>query len=42
MTCDLVALAIDANDPQRVAEFWAGVLGWEVDHSGADIGLLPG
>ena len=41
MTCDLVALAIDANDPQRVAEFWAGVLGWEVDHSGADIGLLP-
>ena len=41
MTCDLVALCIDANDPQRMAEFWAGVLGWEVDHSGADIGLLP-
>ncbi|HWO51761.1 MAG TPA: VOC family protein [Ornithinibacter sp.] len=41
MTCDLVALAIDANDPRRVAEFWAGVLGWELDDSGAVIGLLP-
>ena len=41
MTCDLVALAIDANDPRRVAEFWAGVLGWELDDSGAAIGLLP-
>jgi hypothetical protein len=41
MTCDLVALSIDANDPQRVAEFWAGVLGWEVDGSGDVIGLLP-
>ena len=41
MTCDLVALAIDANDPRRVAEFWAGVLGWELDDSGGVIGLLP-
>jgi catechol 2,3-dioxygenase-like lactoylglutathione lyase family enzyme len=41
MTCDLVALSIDANDPQRVAGFWAGVLGWEVDGSGDVIGLLP-
>ena len=41
MTCDLVALCIDANDPRRVAEFWAGVLGWEVDGSGDVIGLLP-
>ena len=41
MTCDLVALSIDANDPQRVADFWAGVLGWEVDGSGDVIGLLP-
>ena len=41
MTCDLVALCIDANDPRRVAEFWAGVLGWEVDDSGDVIGLLP-
>ncbi|HET7823102.1 MAG TPA: VOC family protein, partial [Ornithinibacter sp.] len=41
MTCDLVALSIDANDPPRVAAFWAGVLGWEVDGSGDVIGLLP-
>jgi predicted enzyme related to lactoylglutathione lyase len=41
MTCELVALCIDANDPRRVAEFWAGVLGWEVDGSGDVIGLLP-
>src|SRR6188472_4731546 len=41
MTCDLVALAIDANDPRRVAEFWAGVLGWELDDSGVAIGLPP-
>ena len=41
MTCDLVALAIDANDPRLVAEFWAGVLGWEVEDSSPVIGLLP-
>jgi len=41
MTCDLVALCIDANDPGRVAEFWAGVLGWQLDDSGGVIGLLP-
>jgi catechol 2,3-dioxygenase-like lactoylglutathione lyase family enzyme len=26
---DLVALCVDANDPPRLAHFWAGVLGWE-------------
>ena len=41
MTCELVALAIDANDPPRLARFWAGVLGWEVDDTGGVIGLLP-
>lgn len=41
MTCELVALAIDANDPARLARFWAGVLGWEVDGTGGVIGLLP-
>jgi Glyoxalase-like domain len=30
MTCHLVALAFDANDPLRLARFWAGVLGWEM------------
>ena len=26
LTCDLVALCIAANDPPRVARFWAGLL----------------
>ena len=29
MTSDLVALCVDANEPRRLARFWAGVLGWE-------------
>jgi predicted enzyme related to lactoylglutathione lyase len=28
MTCHLVALCFDANDPSRLAQFWSGVLGW--------------
>ena len=28
MTAELVALGIDANDPETLARFWAGVLGW--------------
>ncbi|HYN75177.1 MAG TPA: VOC family protein [Candidatus Limnocylindria bacterium] len=39
MTCELVALCIDANDPAALATFWAGVLGWEVADDGAS--LLP-
>ena len=30
MTCQLVALRFDANDPQRLARFWSGVLDWEM------------
>jgi catechol 2,3-dioxygenase-like lactoylglutathione lyase family enzyme len=30
MTCQLVALSIDANDPHRLARFWGAVLGHEV------------
>ncbi len=30
MTCHLIALCFDANDPLRLARFWAGVLGWEM------------
>jgi predicted enzyme related to lactoylglutathione lyase len=30
MTTQLIALCIDANDPARLARFWAGVLGWEM------------
>ena len=38
----LVALSIDANDPHRLAHFWAGVLGWDmVDHPEDGVALLP-
>ena len=42
MTAHLLALCLDANEPLRLARFWAGVLGWELaedDHSG--IALRP-
>ncbi|MER5647646.1 VOC family protein [Streptosporangium sp. NPDC002524] len=43
MTAQLVALCFDANDPLRLARFWAGVLGWElVDDPRDGITLLPG
>jgi predicted enzyme related to lactoylglutathione lyase len=29
MTSHLLALAFEANDPQRLSRFWAGLLGWE-------------
>ena len=42
MTCHLVALSCQANDPQRLAEFWADVLGWvKADDSEWGISLLP-
>jgi predicted enzyme related to lactoylglutathione lyase len=43
MTAHLVALCLDANDPLRLAHFWAGVLGWEMadDDSHDGIALLP-
>ncbi len=30
MTCRLVALCFDANDPRLLGRFWAGVLGWQL------------
>jgi predicted enzyme related to lactoylglutathione lyase len=30
MTCRLLALCFDSNDPAGLAGFWAGVLGWEI------------
>lgn len=43
MTVQLVALCFDANDPLRLARFWAGVLGWEMADDPHDgITLLPG
>jgi catechol 2,3-dioxygenase-like lactoylglutathione lyase family enzyme len=42
MTCHLIALCLDANDPLRLARFWAGLLGWELaDHPDDGITLLP-
>ena len=38
----LVALCFDANDPVRLARFWAEALRWEVDEdSQEEIGLVP-
>ncbi len=42
MTSHLMALCFDANDPVRLAPFWAGVLGREmVDDPDGGIALLP-
>ena len=42
MTARLVALCFDANDPLRLARFWAGALGWELDGGTQEqIGLVP-
>lgn len=30
MALTLVSLSFDANDPDRLAAFWAGALGWEL------------
>jgi predicted enzyme related to lactoylglutathione lyase len=42
MTLRLVALRFDANDPIRLARFWAEALGWEIyDDTHDQIGLVP-
>ena len=42
MALDLVALRIDANDPRRLARFWAEALRWEVaDRPGDTVSVLP-
>jgi len=41
-TARLVALCVDANDPLRLARFWASALRWEIDGETSDgIRLLP-
>jgi catechol 2,3-dioxygenase-like lactoylglutathione lyase family enzyme len=41
MTSRLVALCIDANDPLRLARFWADALRWEVDsETDGEVGLV--
>ncbi len=42
MTPRRFGICIDANDPERVAEFWAAVLDRETETSGEEIRLLPG
>ena len=41
MTSRLDALCIDANDPVRLAHFWAAALHWEIHESRDEIGLVP-
>ena len=42
MSSHLHALCFDANDPPRLARFWSGVLGWEMNDDGdGGIVLLP-
>jgi catechol 2,3-dioxygenase-like lactoylglutathione lyase family enzyme len=42
MTCQLLALCVDANDPLGLARFWGGVLGWEMAADSQDgVALLP-
>jgi predicted enzyme related to lactoylglutathione lyase len=48
MTSQLVALCVDANDPQRLAHFWAAALRWDVagagdeaDETEAHTALIP-
>jgi catechol 2,3-dioxygenase-like lactoylglutathione lyase family enzyme len=35
MSTRLVHLVIDANDPAKLARFWAGALGWEIEDEGS-------
>ena len=43
MTTRLANLCFDANDPVRLARFWASALGWEVydETNHEEIGVLP-
>lgn len=42
MTCRLVELCIDANDPRRLASFWAEALRWEIgDEEDGMVALVP-
>ena len=42
MSTRLVSLCFDANDPLRLARFWAAALRWEIDDETDDeVGLVP-
>jgi hypothetical protein len=38
MTCSLLAVTVDALQPERLADFWSALLGWE---RADDVTLLP-
>jgi predicted enzyme related to lactoylglutathione lyase len=43
MTCQLLAVCFDSNDPVRLARFWSAVLGWAMADDTHDVvALLPG
>jgi hypothetical protein len=42
VSCQLIALCIDANEPMPLAQFWSGELGWElIDDPRDGVALLP-
>src|SRR5580765_6071499 len=42
MTTRLISLCIDANDPLRLARFWAEALRWDIDdETPGEFGLVP-
>ena len=42
MTTRLANLCFDANNPVRLARFWASALGWEIyDETHDEVGVLP-
>src|SRR5438876_4800511 len=41
MTLRLTTLCFDANDPVRLARFWAGVLNWETHDEAGEVVLSP-
>jgi len=43
MTCQLLAVCFDADDPLGLARFWSGLLGWAMADDTHDVvALLPG
>ena len=42
MSTRLVTLCFDANDPMRLARFWAATLHWDIgDEDDGEVGLVP-
>ncbi len=43
MSCELYAVSFDASDPQGLAQFWSGALGWPATEDPGDgVTLRPG